>query len=79
VLFDDPEDVAGLADCLISALDREWDDARIREHVAARSWNDVAERVAAQWQAAVETSAPPEIGDARRSEKPAAAAQTGPG
>ncbi|HTT78075.1 MAG TPA: glycosyltransferase [Stellaceae bacterium] len=53
VLFDDPEDEAALADCVVAALGRKWDDTRIRNHVAARSWDDVAEAVAAQWQLAV--------------------------
>ena len=54
VLFDDPENDAVLAECIVAALGRTWDESRIREHVAARSWDAVAEAVAAQWRLAVD-------------------------
>jgi glycosyltransferase involved in cell wall biosynthesis len=57
VLFDDPNDEAALAECILTALSRAWDDQRIRDHVAARSWSDVARRVATQWRIAVDPSA----------------------
>jgi teichuronic acid biosynthesis glycosyltransferase TuaC len=49
ILFDDPEDEVELAEALIAALTREWDAQRIREHLATRSWDDVARRVMVQW------------------------------
>jgi teichuronic acid biosynthesis glycosyltransferase TuaC len=49
ILFDDPEDDRTMADCINEALAREWDSKRIREHVVARSWSDVAERVMTEW------------------------------
>lgn len=57
VLFDDPEDAALLAQCLTTALARDWDHRKIRDHVSARSWQDVAQRVAAQWRLAIGTTA----------------------
>jgi glycosyltransferase involved in cell wall biosynthesis len=56
VLFDDPEDDATLAECVVAALTRKWDAGRIREHVVARSWDAVARRVAAQWALAVDAA-----------------------
>lgn len=53
VLFDDPEDHLKLAECLNTALDRDWDPQRIRSHVASRSWDEVAVQVLAQWRLAV--------------------------
>jgi teichuronic acid biosynthesis glycosyltransferase TuaC len=52
-LFEDPEDDAALTECIVTALGRDWDQARIRNHVLARSWTDVAERVAIQWRLAI--------------------------
>ncbi len=52
ILLDDPEDSLALADAALVALARRWDAQRIRKHVAAQSWDDVARRVAAQWQLA---------------------------
>lgn len=54
ILFDNPEDVAALATALHEALSRSWDAQKIRDFVVARSWDDVARRVAAQWLLAVE-------------------------
>ncbi len=53
VLVDDPENTTALADALITALDQKWDSHRIRDHVSARSWDDVARRVMVQWGLAV--------------------------
>ncbi len=55
ILLDDPEDAGALAESLVAALTRGWDARRIRDHVSAQSWDDVAQRVAAQWLLAVET------------------------
>jgi teichuronic acid biosynthesis glycosyltransferase TuaC len=55
ILFDDPEDEVELAEALIAALAREWDAQRIREHLATRSWDDVARRVMVQWLLALES------------------------
>jgi glycosyltransferase involved in cell wall biosynthesis len=55
ILLDDPEDAAALADSMAAALTRDWDAQRIRDHVATQSWDDVAQRVAAQWLLAVKT------------------------
>lgn len=52
ILVDDPEDQAALAEALVAALRRDWDARRIRAHVAARSWDEVARRVHRQWLAA---------------------------
>jgi teichuronic acid biosynthesis glycosyltransferase TuaC len=57
VLFDDPEDDAALAECVVAAFGRSWDETRIRDHVAARSWDAVAEAVMAQWRLAVDPTA----------------------
>jgi hypothetical protein len=38
---------------MAAALTRDWDAQRIRGHVATRSWDDVAQRVASQWLLAV--------------------------
>jgi teichuronic acid biosynthesis glycosyltransferase TuaC len=56
ILFADPEDDVALAECLAAALARDWNHRQIRDHVAARSWSDVAERVIAQWRLAVGSS-----------------------
>ncbi len=53
VLFNDPEDRMALAQSLISALSQNWDAQQIHHHVAARSWDDVAQRVLARWHLAV--------------------------
>lgn len=53
VLLDNPEDSTGLADAIAAALARDWDPERIRAHVAARSWDDVAQRVTVQWRLAL--------------------------
>lgn len=53
VLFDDPEDDTALAECLLAAIGGQWDHQRIRDHIALRSWDDVAARVMAQWRLAV--------------------------
>jgi len=58
ILVDDAEDDTALADALLEALRQQWDPARIREHVAARSWDAVAEQVHAQWRHAVRRSTP---------------------
>jgi glycosyltransferase involved in cell wall biosynthesis len=63
VLFDDPDDAAALAECVLTALSRDWSGQRIRDHVAARSWSDVASRVAAQWRMAVEPLALAAVAD----------------
>jgi teichuronic acid biosynthesis glycosyltransferase TuaC len=55
LLLDDPEDTMRLAESIIVGLTRNWDAQRIRDHVAMRSWNDVARRVAIQWLEAIET------------------------
>lgn len=55
ILFDDPDDDVTLAKCMLAALTQEWDARRIRDHVAARSWDDVARRVVVQWLLAVES------------------------
>jgi teichuronic acid biosynthesis glycosyltransferase TuaC len=57
VLFEDPEDDVALANCLTTALERDWDHQRIRGHVLARSWDQVAERVLAQWRLAIDSLA----------------------
>jgi len=57
VLLDDPEDAAALADSMAAALARDWDAQQIRDHVSTKSWDDVAQRVAAQWLLAVKTFA----------------------
>ena len=56
ILFDDPDNDADLAESMIAALIRQWDAVRIRDHGAARSWDGVAQRVAAQWSLAVEAA-----------------------
>jgi teichuronic acid biosynthesis glycosyltransferase TuaC len=53
ILLDDPEDAAALAASIAAALTRDWDAQRIHDHVATQSWEEVALRVAAQWQLAV--------------------------
>lgn len=63
ILFNDPEDRPALAESMIAVLSRNWDDQRIHDHVATRSWDDVAQRVAARWLVAVESfSAEKEVG-----------------
>jgi len=52
VLFDDPENATALADCMIAVLRGDWDPRQIRDHVSARSWNDVARRVVVAWRLA---------------------------
>jgi glycosyltransferase involved in cell wall biosynthesis len=54
ILLDDPNDCTALADALISALHTAWHPAAIRDHVAARSWAEVAQRAVRQWRMAVE-------------------------
>jgi teichuronic acid biosynthesis glycosyltransferase TuaC len=56
ILFDDPEDDLTLAHCVENALSREWDAHRIRKHIIGRSWDDVAQRVATEWRAALASS-----------------------
>jgi glycosyltransferase involved in cell wall biosynthesis len=70
ILFEDPEDDAALAQSMVAALTRDWDADQIRNHVATRSWDDVARRVVPQWRLAVDAfkarnaqSAPPSTGD----------------
>jgi teichuronic acid biosynthesis glycosyltransferase TuaC len=53
-LFDDPLDDLAIAECVKMALSCEWDVERIRQHVLARSWDDVAQRVIGEWRLAVE-------------------------
>jgi teichuronic acid biosynthesis glycosyltransferase TuaC len=73
ILVDDPEDDAALAAAMRAALTRDWDETRIRDHVARQSWDAVAQRVAAQWRLAVQSftareagaSAPVAIGEPR--------------
>ena len=67
VLFDDPEDDEKLAECLSSALAREWDPQQIRDHVAHRSWDYVAEQVFVQWSSARDSFTTEEIRPARAS------------
>ncbi len=55
ILLDDPDDIVALADSMAAALSRDWDAQRIRDHVSAQSWDDVAQKVAAQWLLAVKT------------------------
>jgi teichuronic acid biosynthesis glycosyltransferase TuaC len=69
ILFDDPEDQVGLAESLMAALTREWDAERIREHLATRSWDDVARRVMVQWLLALESFGARASGRAARSPK----------
>jgi hypothetical protein len=54
VLFDDAEDQLALAESLVAVLSRDWQAQQIHDHVAARSWDDVAQRVTARWLLAVE-------------------------
>jgi glycosyltransferase involved in cell wall biosynthesis len=54
VLFENPEDDHALSSCIRSALTRTWDPFRIRTHVAKRSWDSVAEQVAAEWSMALQ-------------------------
>ena len=68
VLLDDPEDLHGLAEGLVAALNREWDTKQIRDHVARRSWDDVARRVADRWLAAVTAFADRRSGSRDRAE-----------
>ena len=77
ILFDDPEDDLAIAECVKMALSREWDNERIRQHVLARSWDDVAHRVMAEWGLAVEafrTRASGGMVTAARNEDPSGAA-----
>ena len=55
LLVADPEDDAALGECMVAALSRDWDAPRIHDYVAAKSWEEVAQRVAAQWRLAVES------------------------
>jgi glycosyltransferase involved in cell wall biosynthesis len=55
VLFDDPEDNAQLAECVLAALSRKWDAERIQAHVANRSWDGVARQVIREWEIAVKS------------------------
>jgi hypothetical protein len=55
ILVDDPEDGVALAESMVAALTRDWDTRRIRDHVSMQSWDEVAQRVIAQWLLAVET------------------------
>jgi teichuronic acid biosynthesis glycosyltransferase TuaC len=54
ILVDDPEDRTALAESITAALTRGWDARRIRDHVAAQSWDGVAQKVLAQWFAAID-------------------------
>lgn len=54
ILLDDPNNRTALAEALIAALHTAWQPAAIRDHVAARSWAEVAQRAARQWRMAVE-------------------------
>ena len=54
ILLDDPENAEALAASLTAALTRDWDTQRIHDHVATRSWGEVAQRVAVQWCLAVD-------------------------
>ena len=49
ILFNDPEDRLALAESMVAVLSRDWEAQRIHDHVAARSWDDVAQRVTARW------------------------------
>jgi teichuronic acid biosynthesis glycosyltransferase TuaC len=53
ILLDDPEDAAALSRDIVAALTRAWDPERIRGQVAARSWDEVARQVEAQWRLAI--------------------------
>jgi teichuronic acid biosynthesis glycosyltransferase TuaC len=55
ILLDDPDDRSALAESLLVSLRRHWDEMRIRDHVAVRSWDEVARRAARQWVMAVES------------------------
>ena len=55
LLVDDPEDDMTLGECMVTALSRGWDAQKIHDYVATKSWEDVAQRVAAQWRLAVES------------------------
>jgi teichuronic acid biosynthesis glycosyltransferase TuaC len=73
ILLDDPEDDVALAGGLVAALMQEWNAPRIRDHVAAQPWDDVAQRVAAQWLLAVRALAARRVGtSATSSEAPTA-------
>lgn len=63
ILFGDPEDDLALSDSISTALGRDWDSARIRDHVATRSWDAVARQVLVQWHAAVDGFAAETHGD----------------
>ena len=69
ILFNDPEDRPALAESMVSALSRNWDAQRIHDHVARRSWDDVAQRVIARWLLAVENF------DAEKEGRPSASAK----
>lgn len=49
VLFDNPEADLSIASCINLALAREWNHERIRNHVVGQAWDDVAQRVMAEW------------------------------
>ncbi|HEV2172461.1 MAG TPA: glycosyltransferase [Nitrospira sp.] len=54
ILVDDPEDPVALGASLLAILNRDWDAHRIRDHVSARSWDDVARQVIVQWNLPIE-------------------------
>jgi glycosyltransferase involved in cell wall biosynthesis len=54
ILVDDPEDGVALAESMVAALTRDWDPWRIRAHVSTQSWDEVAQKVIAQWMLAIE-------------------------
>jgi teichuronic acid biosynthesis glycosyltransferase TuaC len=54
ILVDDPEDGVALAESMVAALTRDWDPRRIRAHVSTQSWDEVAQKVIAQWMLAIE-------------------------
>lgn len=73
ILLDDPEDDMMLAGGLLAALMQEWNAPRIRDHVVAQPWDDVAQRVAAQWLLAIRAQAARTAGtSATSSEAPTA-------
>jgi teichuronic acid biosynthesis glycosyltransferase TuaC len=78
VLFDDAEDDAALTGSIVTALGRDWDPGQIRNHVAARSWDEVARRVMLQWRLAIDAFAAKSVNGSAASAKElvAAAART---
>jgi hypothetical protein len=55
LLVDDPEDDVTLSQSMIAALSRGWDAQKIHDYVATKSWEEVAQRVAAQWRLTLES------------------------